>query len=133
MARGEVRYRLALETKAFSDGIRQARQEAASLGNDLAGKLGKAGNVLQAMGPAGMVAAAGIGAATVAIGATVAAVVSATKAAAEYADNLAALQDKTGLSTDALQKLEVAAKLGNTSMEALASATNKMQRGIIDG
>jgi hypothetical protein len=133
MARGEVRYRLALETKAFSDGIRAAKQEAASLGNDLAGKLGKAGNVLQAMGPAGMIAAAGIGAATVAIGATVAAVVSATKATAEYADKLVALQEKTGLSTDALQEMEVAAKLGNTSIEALASATNKMQRGIVDG
>ena len=37
MARGEVRYRLALETKAFTDGIKAAKQEAASLGNDLAG------------------------------------------------------------------------------------------------
>lgn len=133
MARGEVRYRLALETKAFSDGIRAARQEAASLGNDLAGKLGKAGSILQSLGPAGMVAAAGIGAATVAAGAAVAAIVSVTKATAEYADNLVALQEKTGLSTDALQKMEVAAKLGNSSIEALAAATNKMQRGIVDG
>ncbi len=133
MARGEVRYRLALETKAFTDGIKAAKQEAASLGNDLAGKLGKAGSVLQAMGPAGMVAAAGIGAATVAIGAVVTATISAAKAAADYADNLAALETKTGLSTDALQKLEIAAKLGNSSIEALAAATNKMQKGIVDG
>ncbi len=133
MARGEIRYRLALETKAFSDGIKQAKQEAASLGNDLAGKLGRAGNVLQAMGPAGMAAAAGIGAATVAIGAVVAATVSAAKAAADYADNLAALEGKTGLSTDALQQMEIAAKLGNSSIESLAAATNKMQKGIVDG
>jgi hypothetical protein len=133
MARGEVRYRLALETKAFTDGIKAAKQEAASLGNDLAGKLGKAGSVLSAMGPAGMVAAAGIGAATVAVGAVTAAVVSAAKAAADYADNLAALETKTGLSTDALQQMEIAAKLGNSSIESLAAATNKMQKGIVDG
>jgi hypothetical protein len=133
MARGEVRYRLALETKAFTDGIKAAKQEAASLGNDLAGKLGKAGNILSAMGPAGMVAAAGIGAATVAVGAVTAAVVSAAKAAADYADNLAALETKTGLSTDALQQMEIAAKLGNSSIESLAAATNKMQKGIVDG
>jgi hypothetical protein len=133
MARGEVRYRLALETKAFTDGIKAAKQEAASLGNDLAGKLGKAGNILSAMGPAGMAAAAGVGAAAVAFGAVVTAVTSATSAAAKYADGMSALQDKTGLSVATLQKLEVAARLGNSSIESIASATNKMQVAITNG
>jgi hypothetical protein len=133
MARGEVRYRLALETKAFTDGIKAAKQEAASLGNDLAGKLGKAGNILSAMGPAGMAAAAGVGAAAVAFGAVVTAVTSATSAAAKYADGMSALQDKTGLSVATLQKLEVAPRLGNSSIESIASATNKMQVAITNG
>lgn len=61
------------------------------------------------------------------------AIVDATLKAAAYGDTLAGLSDKTGLSTDALQSLEVAAQLGNSSLEAVTGAVNKMQKGLVDG
>jgi hypothetical protein len=133
MAKGEARYRLVLDSKDFTNGLKAAKAEAVAMGNDMAGKLGAAGKVLSAMGPAGQLAAAGIGAVTLAATAAGAAIISAAGSAAKYSDDLLALQEKTGLSTDALQRLEVAAKLGNSSIEAVASATNKMQKGIVDG
>lgn len=133
MAKGEVRYRLVLDSKAFTDGIKAAKSEAAAMASDMSSKLGKAGSVLSSMGPAGLAAAAGVGALATAAAAAVKATIDATSQAMKYGDAMAALQDKTGLSSKALQDLEVAAKLGNSSLEAIASAVNKMQKGIVDG
>lgn len=132
MAKGEVRYRLVLDSKDFVNGIKAARNEAAALGNDMAGRLGKAGSVLSAMGPAGLAAAAGIGAMAAAGGAALKVTVDAVSAAMSYADAMAALEDKTGLSSKALQEFEIAAKLGNTSIDAISTAVSKMQKGIAE-
>src|SRR4030095_6987593 len=82
-----------------------------SAASGMSSKLGPLGDGLSALGPYGMAAAAGIGAVVAALGLAAKVTIDATLAAMQYADNLSAMADKTGLSTDALQSLEVAAKL----------------------
>jgi gas vesicle protein len=99
----------------------------------MGGKVGGLGQALTSLGPAGMLAAAGVGVVVAAVGAAIKISVDAAMAAADYADKLAGLSDKTGLSAQALQNLDVAAKLGNSSLEAVSGAVNKMQLAMAKG
>jgi hypothetical protein len=104
-----------------------------AIAGNLGGSLGKVGSALGSLGPAGLAAAASIGAVVTAVTAAFKISLDAAQAAAKYADNMAALADKTGLSSKALQAFEVAGKLGNASIESIASAVNKMQIAMVNG
>ena len=56
-----------------------------------------------------------------------------TLTSAKFADNLSALHTQTGLSFKALQEFGLAAKLGNSSVEAIAGGVNKMQIALSKG
>lgn len=133
MARGEVRYRLVVDNTGFKKGFAEAEAQVKSLGASLQQNLGPAGDILSKVGAGGFAAAAALGAVTAAATAAGKAVLDAVTSAAKYADNLAALADRTGLSASALQKLDLAAKLGNSSLEAVAGSVNKMQRALVEG
>jgi hypothetical protein len=106
-----------------------AGKAAAAAGGDLAGGLapgGALGAGLSALGPAGIAAAAGIGAIAIAGKAaseTIGALV-------ERAGNLTDLSEKTGLSTDALQKLDFVGSQVGVSLDASAGAVLKLQRTL---
>lgn len=87
------------------------------------------GNVASAMGPVVKLTTA-----YAAVLATAAAVtVSAVNAWADAADQLEELTMQTGLSAEGLQEMAFAAKLSGSSVEDVASATNKMQKALIEG
>ncbi len=125
------------ETQKVNKGLQQLAGEGATALNNaasgMAGKLGGLGSALTSMGPAGMAAAAGLGATVGALAAVGAVIVDSTRRAMEYGDNMAALADRTGLSTRALQAFEVQAKLGNSSLDGVVAAVNKMQLAMVNG
>lgn len=98
-----------------------------------AGKLGGLGSTLTALGPGGIAAAAAIGTVVAAIGAVVKVSADAALAAAAYGDKILDLAGKTDLSAKSLQAFDVMARTGNTTVEAIAAATLKMGRNIVDG
>ncbi len=114
---------------SLGGGAGLAGKAAAAAGGDLAGGLapgGALGAGLSALGPAGIAAAAGIGAIAVAGKAaseTIGALV-------ERAGNLTDLSEKTGLSTDALQKLDFVGSQVGVSLDASAGAVLKLQRTL---
>ncbi len=63
----------------------------------------------------------------------VGAIVSAGKAALDYADTLTKLADKTGISTTALQRLQAVAGPSGNTLEDVVSAVNKFQKNITTG
>lgn len=73
-------------------------------------------------------AAAAVAAVTAAVAAVGAGLVKMTLDAAEAADELNTLSDKTGLSTDELQKLQYAAGTVDVSVETVAGAMGKMSK-----
>jgi len=101
--------------------------------DSMAGSAGQLGGVLSALGPAGLVAAAGIGALSVAIGGVVAFIAEATKGLVEFGGKLADLSQRTGLSTTTLQELKFAGSLVGVSMEEAADGMNKLQKAIVAG
>ena len=129
--------------KSFADAAKASGDLSKSLGSinkqiegtfqGLASSLGPAGGALAALGPAGLVAAAGIGAAGAAFGGLVAFLVSATKGLAEVAGGLSDLSLKTGLTTTTLQELKFAGMLVGVSMEEAGNAVGKMQKAIVAG
>lgn len=110
----------------------QVNKMAGDVGNTFASKLGPAGDLLSKMGAGGLAAAAGIGAIVTAAMAAAKEVAAMVAQLAEHADNLDALSVKTSVSVAALQKWELAAKLGNTSTDALSGAMVKMQKIMAD-
>jgi hypothetical protein len=56
----------------------------------------------------------------------------ATKAALEFGGRVNDMAERTGISAESLQKLGLAAKLTGSSMDDVAGAVNKMQKGLID-
>jgi hypothetical protein len=137
--------------KAITKGFEQVTKEAVKtndilgkLSSDLKGKLGSAaegaagnlgglGSALTSMGPAGLAAAAGIGAVMTAVGAVVKVSMDAALAAAAYGDKIVDLAGKTDMSTKSLQAFDVMARTGNTTIEAISGAVLKMGRGIVAG
>lgn len=116
------------ELKKTGTAATEARKQIAGMADDMVGRLGPASSVVKALGPAALAAGAAFAAAALAIGTVVAAV----GKLAQKADELATLQDRTALSAKALQDLQLAAKLGNTSVDALAASVNRMQRAMVD-
>jgi DNA-binding CsgD family transcriptional regulator len=57
----------------------------------------------------------------------------AAKQALDYADNLVKMSDRTGIGVVALQRLEAIAKASGNSIEDIAGAVNKFQKGIAEG
>ena len=74
---------------------------------------------------------AGINALTVSAGAAAAALVSATKAAADYGDQLYKASQRTGIAIEELSKLQYAAKLSDVSNEALGKGVNNLSRLMV--
>lgn len=106
-----------------------AGKAAAAAGGNLAGGLapgGVLGAGLSAIGPAGIAAAAGIGA----IAAAGKAASETIGALVERAGQLTDLSEKTGLSTDALQKLDFVGSQVGVSLDASAGAVLKLQRTL---
>jgi hypothetical protein len=127
--RGEVRFRLVAEVEGVKKALDEVKSQISSLGNEMAGRLGPAGSVLQALGPQGMVAAAGIGAAAAAVGTM-----------ASWASDLinvgGALSDlsaKAGISTDALQEFAYAGSMVGVSQEQIVAAITKGSQKIAEG
>jgi len=133
MARGEVRFRLTLDAKPLEDGLKRAGSELQKFSGSFASQLGPAGSILSAMGPYGAAAAAGVGALAAAGTAAGAAVAAAVSHVMDMADHLDELSSQTGMSAEGLQELAFAAKLSGSSLEAVAGATNKMQKALIEG
>lgn len=128
-----VKYKLEADPSGFKAGYAAARKEADGFVEDLGAKTGKLHSILSAMGPAGTAAAAGIGLFVGAMTLAANVTIDATKHAAAYSDNLMAQQERTMMSVSALQKMEVAAKLGNGSLEGLAAASDKVQTALQNG
>lgn len=133
MARGEVKYRVVLDSKDVERGVAHLQLEFKKLGETAAGNLGKLSGVLSAVGPAGALAAAGLGAVTGGAIAVGKAVADAVVQFANWADELETLGQKTGISTEALQSFQFAAKLSGTTVQEISGAVNKLQKAIIDG
>lgn len=129
--------------RAFSDAAKQAGDLSKSLGSigkqiegsfsGLASSLGPIEEAMGALGPAGLAAAAGVGAVTSAIGGLVAFLVDATKGLVDFGGKLADLSEKTGLSTTTLQELRFAGSLVGVSMEEAAGAVTALQKNIVAG
>jgi hypothetical protein len=106
-----------------------AGKGAGAAAGSLAGQLapgGALGAGLSAIGPAGIAAAAGIGA----IAAAGKAASETIGALVERAGTLTDLSEKTGLSTDALQKLDFVGSQVGVSLDASAGAVLKLQRTL---
>jgi len=127
--RGEVRYKLVAEVEQFKSAIKEVKDQVSKLGDELAGRLGPAGSVLQAMGPAGLAAAAGLGASV----ATAGAFANEMKLVIDAAGQLNDLSARVGVSTQALQELAYAGSLVGVSQEAIIGAMGKAQVALADG
>ncbi|MCA6339013.1 hypothetical protein [Phenylobacterium sp.] len=106
--------------------VSDARQRALDAG---AGRLGVFGGALEALGPAGLVAGAGIGAFSAALAGAL--------AAAQYADELADTANKIHVTTDALQEYRYALRLAggeekgaDQALEAFSVTLGKAQEGM---
>lgn len=116
--------------KTVEDGLEGVDKKAKSVEGALKAAFGGA-YFEKLLSPAGAATAA-IGAATVAIGASVKAIADATVAAAAYGGKLADLGAKTGIETEALQRLTQAGRLTGTSLESMAAGVSKMQRALVE-
>lgn len=102
------------------------RGEVESLANSFSSKLGPAGAVLGSLGPHGMAAAAGLGAA-----ATGAALFARSLAdTVGRGGRLADLSAQTGIAAESLQRLQYAAELNGNTIEQMAGAVNILQRNL---
>ena len=128
-----IKWQLEADSSGFKRGVSEVGHSVNKITDDLASRMGVAGKAMSALGPAGIAAAAAIGGVAAALAAATKITADAVEKAAKYADNLDAMAAKTGLSAQALQQLEVAAKLGNSSLEAVTAAVNKMQKGLVEG
>lgn len=85
--------------------------------------LGTAGQFLGALGPAGLAAGAGVGAAAYAIGSLI-------SSSAEYGSHLVDMSAKTDLSAEALQRLAFAGGQVGVPVESASSAVFKLQNAL---
>jgi hypothetical protein len=102
--------------------VNAASQEVQSGLAGLAGRAGPVGSVLSAIGPAGMVAAAGIGAVTIGIGFAIAR----ARQAVESFSDVAKTADRLGVTTTALQELRYAADRVGIGAESADEALKEL-------
>lgn len=115
--------------KETATAAKAAKAELRGMADDMASKLGPAGNVLKAVGAGGIAAAVGIAAMGVAVKVTADEVLRLGKKSDEI-KNLAA---SLGVSTRAFQELSFAAKTSGSSTEAMVGAAKNMQRELAAG
>lgn len=127
--RGEVRFKLVAEVEQVKNALNEVKSQVSALGNELAGRLGPAGSVLQSLGPAGLAAAAGLGASVAAAGAFA----NEMKRVIDAAGQLNDLSARVGVSTQALQELAYAGSLVGVSQEAIIGAMGKAQVVLAEG
>lgn len=108
---GNLFVSLGINTAQFEAGLNKAR-----------GSLDKFGKVSDAAMAAVTAAAAG---AAVALGVAV-------KGAIDHADELSKAAQKAGVTTEALSRLEYAAKLSDVSLESLSGGLGKLGRAMVD-
>ncbi len=130
-SKGEVRYRLTLDAKDFTSGIKVATKEFEGFVGQLGQGAGALGKVAGAMGPVGVAAAAAMGVATAGVVAFTKGTIDAAVAAVDFAGKISDLSTKTGISGEALQKLGFAGSLVGTSMESMGQAVAKMQQHMV--
>lgn len=101
---------------------------AESLGEEVEDAGEKSKGFGQALANAGKVAAAGLAAATAAVGAVVGGIAKMTISAGYAADDLNTLAAQTGLSTETLQKFQFASEQIDVSVETMAGALSKVTK-----
>jgi hypothetical protein len=98
----------------------------------MAGRLGPVGAVMAALGPAGLVAAAGIAAIGGAAIAAAKTVFDLTMAAVGYGNSLKDLEAQTGITVENLQRLKYAAGVSGTSFDSVTDGVVKLQQALIE-
>lgn len=94
----------------------------------MSSNLGPLGGALAAIGPAGMIAAAGIGATAGAV----AGLANLASSAAVWADKIKDTSIATGMTVESVQRLEHAANAAEIPLEKVTGAVLKMQRAMLD-
>jgi hypothetical protein len=121
--------RITKATKPASRGLR-AINEASKAGQTAAQgfalRLGPVGGALSALGPAGLAAAAGIGAVTIGFSK----LLSSAREAVDFADNIAKSADSIGLATDAFQEYSFAAGLASVSQQKFESGVKAFTKQL---
>lgn len=103
-----------------------AQGELASRAQGLAGALGPLGGALTAIGPAGLAAAAGIGALVVAGGALGAFIASAVEKAVSFGSTFQTMSDNTDVAASKLQAIAGSLGIGMDGVEAFAGGLKKL-------
>lgn len=101
-------------------------------GGPLASVFGGVAGGIEAIGPAGLVAAAGLTAVAVASVAATRAFVDVVKEGADIGDALNKMASQTGLTVEELSKLKFAADQNESSLEAVASAAKFMSKNLYE-
>jgi hypothetical protein len=107
------------------DAMRAASSSFDTAAQQMAGRLGAVGDAASALGPHALAAAAGIGAIT-------AAMTAAVSAAVDYSGRIQDLADQTGMSAEALQRLDYAAKLTGTTLDQFVNASMRLSKTLED-
>jgi hypothetical protein len=76
--------------------------------------------------------AVGAAAAAAAVGSLTAAMVAIVKSTADYADNLAKKSRQLGVSVELLSELNLAARIGGTSLDSLATGLRRLAVNAVD-
>jgi len=130
VARGEVRYRFIIDAGDAANALKVLQGQVKSLGGSFASELGGAGKIIEALGPAGIAAAAGVGALVAGVYEVASTVNEAVSHLTEFAKHLEELSLRTGASVETLQEWNFAAKVTGVSVDQIANAANKMQKAL---
>lgn len=117
MATPEVSVKISADASGFARGVAVVQGSLASLQKQMTGFQAVASKSLALVGFTNL----GVAATAAAAG-----LVAATKAAADYGDQLDAMSQRTGVAVEDLAKLQYAAKLSDTSAEALGKGLIKL-------
>lgn len=120
---------LGLDEKKFKTGMEAASKETSDFSEKLGGL---AGMMTRSISPVAAVAV-GVGAVTAAVGGAAAAVVAFTKGFLDVAGHLTDLSERTGVSTEALQKFQVAGSLVGVGVDSIAMSMQRLQRAMNTG
>lgn len=108
--------------------LKAAGAELQGVGAGLAGSLGPAGSAMAALGPAGLVAAAGVAALAASGGALLKVLSDSTASAVAYGSRIQEISANTGIAADSVQRFIAA----GVNIDAVSGAVGKLQRALID-
>ena len=103
-------------------------QDLKAQAGQLAGPLGSVGTVLSSLGPSGLIAAAGIGAAATASSA----LIRSGREVIEYGGMITDMSARTDVSAEALQKFDYAARQTGTSLPTVITGLTQMSKALVD-